>query len=458
MGSPATAPPVPRTSGPTIAFWRWVAAFAAAGLAIRLAHLFAFDHDTLSGDGFGYVEAARAAADGTWFSNPVTGGPSAGHPPLWTLILSVAAVFGIEDLVQFQVLASLIGVAAIVAVAVAGRRIAGARVGVIAAGVAAVYPGFWLYERIMLSETLLLVVVAVFVLVAYRFADRPSTWGAVALGFVAGIAALTRSEQILLGALVIAPLVLTRRDVSMGRRLAWTALAAVVLLVTIAPWTAYNRDRFAEPVILSTQSAMVLNIGNCEKAYYGPNTGWFDTTCAVQVAMQTRDDPGRTDAAARERAITYARDNAGRLPVVVVARIGRTFGFWAPFQQTELEWELQNTGDLLPRSGLVMYWVLIPLAVVGAVALHRRRVSLIPLVGVIAVVLVTTAVTLGESRYRAAAEVPVVLLAAVGIDVAVRRLRDRRGGRGRNERGSEPWSEPEPPPGAVDEPAPAPAG
>jgi hypothetical protein len=161
----------------------------------------------------------------------------------------------------------------------------------------------------------------------------------------------------------------------------------------------------------------VLTIGYCDGAFDGPNIGWFDTTCLVELTMRSKNDPVAADAIARERVVTYAREHAGRLPVVVAARIGRTFGVWSPFQQTDLEWELQNTGPLLPRSGLVLYWILVPLAVVGAVVLHRRHVSLVPLLGVVAVVLVTTALTLGESRYRAAAEVPLVLLAAVAIDV-----------------------------------------
>ena len=66
--------------------------------------------------------------------------------------------------------------------------------------------------------------------------------------------------------------------------------------------------------------------------------------------------------------------------------------------------------------GSVGYWALLPLAVMGGVVLRKRNVSLIPLVAPFVVTFVTVAVTYGQPRLRAATEVPLVLLAAVGIE------------------------------------------
>jgi 4-amino-4-deoxy-L-arabinose transferase-like glycosyltransferase len=417
----------PATHGhaPPSTFWRWTIAIAAIGLAIRLTHLFAFDHDPIGGDGFGYVRAAQLARDGAWFTNPVTGGPSAGHPPLWTLLLSVLAVLGVDEQIGIQVFASLLGTATIVVVALAGRRLGGARVGLVAAAIAAVYPGFWIYERTVLSETLLLLVVAALVIAIYRFLERPTTLGVVELAALTAVAALTRSEQLLLAIVVIVPVVLSRRSRPWTVRIGWLALAGVVTALLVSTWTIYNRDRFPAPVLLSDQSATVLTIGNCEQAYYGPTTGSYDDTCIIEVAMRKLDYVAAQEYA-RERAITYARENVGRLPVVVVARIGRTFGFWAPFQQTDLEWQIYNLGPVVPRAGLIMYWLLVPAAVAGAVRSRRLGTPIYPLVGMIGVVLITTVVTLGMSRYRAAAEVPIVLLAAVALAALSERWTGRR--------------------------------
>jgi hypothetical protein len=76
----------------------------------------------------------------------------------------------------------------------------------------------------------------------------------------------------------------------------------------------------------------------------------------------------------------------------------------------------------------VAYWVLLPFAVAGAVVLRPRRV-LLPLLMPALVVVVATAVTFGDSRYRAALEVPLVVLAAIGATAAFDAIRRRRGRR-----------------------------
>jgi hypothetical protein len=53
--------------------------------------------------------------------------------------------------------------------------------------------------------------------------------------------------------------------------------------------------------------------------------------------------------------------------------------------------------------------------VYGAVILRRRRVPVYPLLTYMGIVVLSSMLTIGDLRYRAAAEVPLVLLAAVGL-------------------------------------------
>ena len=80
--------------------------------------------------------------------------------------------------------------------------------GLIAAAIGAVYAGLWVYERAILSETLLLPEIAVFLLLVYRFRNVPSIGRCAVLGGLCGVMAMTRSEQILVFPLVVVPLVL----------------------------------------------------------------------------------------------------------------------------------------------------------------------------------------------------------------------------------------------------------
>jgi 4-amino-4-deoxy-L-arabinose transferase-like glycosyltransferase len=114
----------------------------------------------------------------------------------------------------------------------------------IAAGIAAVYAGFWVYERALLSETLLLLVVAVMIFLAYGYLGRPSVGRAAALGATCGLAAMTRSEQVLILPLLVVPLILTTKNVDWRARIGWLAIAVASMIVVVAPWTIYNLGRF----------------------------------------------------------------------------------------------------------------------------------------------------------------------------------------------------------------------
>jgi hypothetical protein len=68
---------------------------------------------------------------------------------------------------------------------------------------------------------------------------------------------------------------------------------------------------------------------------------------------------------------------------------------------------------------MVSYWLLLVPGFIGGVALRRRRVPLYPLLAFVVTVIISVAPSIGDPRYRAAAEVPLVLLGAVGIDHVV---------------------------------------
>jgi hypothetical protein len=90
----------------------------------------------------------------------------------------------------------------------------------------------------------------------------------------------------------------------------------------------------------------------------------------------------------------------------------RTWGLYAPRQQIEFE-SLEGRPRRWQAVGTVMYWVLLPLALFGIVLLVRRRVRVWPLLSTGFVVIVTTAFTYGQQRFRVANEPSILVLAAV---------------------------------------------
>jgi glucose-6-phosphate-specific signal transduction histidine kinase len=76
--------------------------------------------------------------------------------------------------------------------------------------------------------------------------------------------------------------------------------------------------------------------------------------------------------------------------------------------------------------GTVMYWALLPFAIVGAVILRRRRRLVWPLVATAMTVTLVAAATYGQQRFRIAAEPALLVLAAVALHAAWQRVRRAR--------------------------------
>jgi 4-amino-4-deoxy-L-arabinose transferase-like glycosyltransferase len=401
---------------------------AFCGLLLRLLYLIVASGE-LGGDGRYYHAIGPLLADGKGF---ISTGPylidrtiiaAARHPPAWPLTLAGAAFVGLRTAFEQQLVATLIGTATIVVVGFAGRRIAGETAGLIAAAIAAVYPNFWLYERELMSETLTLFGAALTVLLAYRFREKPSTRRAVALGFSCALLALTHAEQLLLVAFLLIPLILLTRDQPRRRRVGWAALATAAVIVTIAPWSVYNSARFHTPVLLGTANGMTLAVANCPFTYYGDHIGFQDDRCRKLLARSakiTGKDQTARDKQFMQVARHYIRRHLSRLPLVVAAREGRVWSVFNAGQQMQIDTG-RNTGLKVIEAGYLVYWALIPFAVFGVVVLRRRRVTLLPLLALVATVAVGVALVYGFTRFRASAEVAIVLLAAVAIDSILRR-------------------------------------
>jgi hypothetical protein len=178
--------------------------------------------------------------------------------------------------------------------------------------------------------------------------------------------------------------------------------------------------------VLSHGAGGVLLGANCDPTYYAADTlGSWMGFCSpyTERTWPTFTDFSVEDAYKRDVAFDYMRDHWQRLPVVAAARIGRTWGVYRPFMG------IATDGTVRPRwvvtSAYVVYWLLVPLAIAGAFVARRRRVPLWPLGAVVATVVTTVAVFHGNLRYRAPAEVVIVVLAAIAVRAVIDALGPR---------------------------------
>ncbi len=420
-----------------------------AGLVLRVAYVVENQHIPVTGDGIDYYGSALLLGDGHGFISATlvraSGGfisvPAAEHPPAWALTLTPLAMVGVERLLWFQTAACVVGSATVGVVGLTGRRLAGPRCGLIAAAIAAFYPNLWIYERVLQCETLAMLLTALCLYVAYGLWQRPRRRGVIILGLLVGALAMTRPEALLLYPLLVVPAVLLLRTLDRATRVRWLAIGTAMVMLPILPWVIYNTSRFDQPVGLTTNIGATLAASNCDEAYDGTLVGWWSYACladATGVARQRMPVYGAAelDVELRTIAVDYIGDHLDRQPAVILFREGRVWGLYQPYQQTRLDSIGGPTQDVT-RYGLYAYWALAVAAIPGAVILRRRRIPLTPVLAVIATVAISAGLTIGQTRYRALAEVPLVILAAVALD-ALGRRRGAVAGDGEQPRGDQP--------------------
>ena len=181
-------------------WWLWLTVWTVVGLGIRVASVLGRPHRVAGGDAYFYHNAANLLVAGHGYINPFlyySGHgtvQTASFPPGFVFVLAVVASVGLKSFFAQRIWCCIVGAAAIVLCGLAGREIGGRKVGLIAAFLVAVYPNIWMSDELGLSETLSPVLVALVLLMAYRFWKRPGWWTAVWLGASIGAAALTRDE------------------------------------------------------------------------------------------------------------------------------------------------------------------------------------------------------------------------------------------------------------------------
>jgi 4-amino-4-deoxy-L-arabinose transferase-like glycosyltransferase len=403
-----------------------VAALAALGLVLRIWFLLdVTGASSLVGDGVEYVALGKGVADGYGFASPFQPDlPTAHKPPLYPLLLALVALFGATGHIPFQVISALVGTATVVVCALLANRVAGPRAAVVAAALGAVYPVFLVADASLRAESLYGLCIALALLAAYRAWEAPTVWRLAQLGVIVGLATLVRSEGLLLLVLLALPIVWIRGRPGRGWRL---VLVAAACLVTLAPWLIRCWIAFDEPILISTNSGDVIAGANCADVYSGKNLGSWSFACVTEA-----DGANEAEVAAelRRRGLDYARDHADRLPAVVAARALRPWGFYDPAGEVVAKTFGEGRSKTANWLGLAACWLLLALAVVGFLALRRRGQPLFILAAPFVLVLFVSVTSYGILRFRAPADVALVVLGGVAIDA----LLGRRLGGVRHER------------------------
>ncbi|HET8931164.1 MAG TPA: glycosyltransferase family 39 protein [Acidimicrobiales bacterium] len=422
---------------PTRAFRVWLAVIAAVALIVRLLQVaWVTGRQDLAGDAFYYYWQAQHNAAGHWFAQPLLYTswrawiPGADHPPGFVTLLTVLDYLGLDTPLAQRYFLAVLGVGTVIAIVWIMRTVVGDRAALIAGGIAAIYPNLWVNDGRIMSETMFALCFAVALFAFFRFrAEHEWRW-LVLLAVALTLASSARPESLLLFALVLVPAVWSATAGDLRRRLAMIAVAALIPVATFAPWVVFNSMRFDRLVVMSTGAGQTLAQGNCSLTYYGSSIGLNQFKCLEEILPPAGRDvnAAEQDAVYREAAFDYMGDHLDRLPTVVLAREGRTWGLWRVGQQQRVDHIWENRGSLAVVSlQQWSWWIVGALAIGGAVLWRKRRYGLYPLGVQFAITVAVVGFTFGNTRYRVGVEVCAVLLAATSIEYAWRWWRRRSG-------------------------------
>lgn len=456
-----------------------IGVITAAGLTLRVTYLLAYSrHQPFGGDAayfyyWGAVQFARGygfLSSSTLLYNYPT--PGAHHPPGFIVLLGGLYKIGLHSPTALRLAMCVLGSMTIVVAGALLTKVVSKRAGIIGAIIFATYPGLWLTDTQLMSETLAIFAFTVALYFVYSYHRSPSIDKLLGASVGLTIASLTRAEMVVLFPVVLIPLALARRSIPWTRRVVQLAAAAVFPIVCFGAWYAYNLNHYEKPVYLSTGFGPTALAGACDEVFSGPLIGSISIPCAdvvyrrsnpadpaylaehspatiartrafaryfakhgdlppatwdTSIGMSTKyEDASVDNAKAMKLWEHYTSTHRSQLPKVVAARELRLLGLWNPAQQHRIDSVYGGDPIWMTRLTPRYFWLLAIASIAGGLLWRRRRIPLYPLLAQVALAFVVTALTFGLIRYRSVMDVCVALLAATAIDWVAGRLTGRR--------------------------------
>lgn len=203
-----------------------------------------------------------------------------------------------------------------------------------------------------------------------------------------------------------------------------------------------NAVAFHHPVYLSDQLPITLAASNNASTYSGPLTASWCFTCLLGKRFPPGADESDQGLYWQHQAVQYIEAHKARALLVAVERVGLEWDAFRPVGQANHDF-LEGWPVPVSDAWLAWFYPMVVAAVAGAVILRRRREPVYPLVAMAVVVTVTAFVTYGNYRFRAEAEVAIVVASVVALDalwtaVAGHPGRRRPAGHVRGERATPP--------------------
>lgn len=401
----------------------------ALALAVRLIYLWQFsqlpDWSQLTVDNWYHHNWASTIATGN-----IIGDTTYFRAPFYVWCLSlVYAAFGVS-LWAARLFGIAVGVCSVAFTYLIARRLAGHRVGIIAALIGSFYPFSLMFEAELLLDPLFTLLVQVFVYSLLRWSENPSPGRFFLSSAIGGVAALTRPTILAVVPLVIMLMIwrLRRSPASMAKHL---AVCVVGLAITVGVVFCRNLVVAGDPVLIASQGGVNFYIGNNDSADglsasmpepLGHNWRMRDITFIAERELSRKLKPGEVSSYWTNRATGWILDHPGRFLALTFKRL------WFSIANIEIS-NNRLIDALFERMEILRYnpirfGVVFTLAIAGMFISWNRRPAVRWLVGGVIWFTVVNALFFYNSRFRLPLIPLYFILAALALEHVSRHYRN----------------------------------
>jgi 4-amino-4-deoxy-L-arabinose transferase-like glycosyltransferase len=319
---------------------------------------------------------------------------------------AIYSIFGVS-IRAVQIANVFIGVLTVWLIHDLARRSFGIIPALWAAALVSCHPLLLLYTGQLLSETLVILFIALALWLIWVLRNRPALWFA-PVGIVFGLAALTRESMLPVAAFVALWTVIIRAREGWLRRIAPAAVILSFLALTLAPWTIRNYSIFGKFVPLTTKGGLSLWIANNPLA----DGGVTGNVLAIPEGNTLAE--GELGPVHQKMAVQFIEEN----PLNFVRLALRRLVYF---------WHLGYHGDgLYEVIFLAMYWPLLGLAITGAgIAWRSNRDATLLILTVPVLLTLIHMVFLPDGRYRLPADLMICVFAGCGMHWVISRVSER---------------------------------
>lgn len=452
---PSRTPSAPLPSVPAETFRRDVAIIVVVALGVRLVHVVQLStspfFDLLMGDARGYDGWALRIAAGDWVGTDVFY-----QAPLYPYFLAVLyRVFG-HDLLVVRLAQALLGALSAGALGVAGWRFFSARVGLLAGLAWALYPTAIFFDGLIQKSTLDGFFTCVMLaLIGTIITTAQARWTWLVLGVTMGLLSLTRENALLLAMVIAAWSVMRGEDLGRTDRLSQGAGESRTSASNTTATTRPRRSASHGPAVLMFAAgvAMVLlpvvtrnyAVGGgfyLTTSQFGPNlfignnpaadgtymslrvgrgTPEFERQDATELAEQAEGrplSPAEVSSYWTGRALTFITAEPAQWLALMARKaallINRSEMLDTESQESHAEW----SAPLALLGWLGHFGLLVPLALLGALATWPRRAKLWVLYALTLSYAASVVLFFVFARYRYPLAPFLILFAAAGLVAA----------------------------------------